>query len=297
MYEVVIVGAGPAGLNAALVLARCRRRILVFDTGNPRNACSHGLHGYLTRDGIQPPEFLQIGRQELECYGVEVRQMEVKQAVCADGMFNLTLADGSRIAAKKLLLATGVIDAFPPIDGIHEFYGRSVHHCPYCDAWEVRDQPLAVYARGTTGTGLALSLKTWSDDVVLCTGGPARFLREERERLERHGIRIDHRPIARLEGANGILKQIVFKDGSALPRRAMFFSTSQRQRSDLARSLGCEFTEKGAVRANRKQGTGVPGLYVAGDAARDVQFVIVAAAEGAKAAVDINKALQAEERK
>ncbi len=294
MYDVIIVGGGAAGLSAALVLGRCRRKVLVCDAGSPRNAASHGLHGYLTRDGILPLELLRIGREELERYGVELRSAEVTDACPEDGGFAVTLRDGGVLRSRKLLLATGVIDHIPNIEGMREFYGRSVFHCPYCDGWEVRDQPLAVYGKGTQGAGLSLSLKAWSDDVVLCTDGAPRLRLVDAAKLARHDIPVRAEKIVRLEGGGGQLERIVFQSGESIARRALFLSTGQVQRSPLPVKLGCSMNEKGTVRTSLAQATGIPGLYVAGDAARDVQFVVVAAAEGAKAAVAINKALQAE---
>ena len=191
MYDVIVVGAGPAGLSAALVLGRCRRRVLVCDTGRPRNAASQRMHGYLTRDGIPPREFLRIAREQLEQYDtVELRDAEVVAAECVDGRFSVTLPDDERLVARKLLIATGVVDHVPEIPGFHELYGRSVFHCPYYDGWEVRDRPLAVYGRGARGFGLSLELTGWSRDLVLCTDGPSEIDAEGHLTLERNGIRV-----------------------------------------------------------------------------------------------------------
>jgi thioredoxin reductase len=296
MYDVIVVGGGPAGLSAALILGRCRRRVLVCDAGRPRNAASHGLHGFLTRDGIGPADLLRIGREQLRPYNsVEVREVEVAGARCFDNRFEVTLSDGTRLRSRKLLLATGVVDHLPEVAGIEEFYGRSVFHCPYCDGWEVRDQPLAIYGRGEQGRGLALELTAWSDDLVLCTDGPAGLLAEDLKRLAEHSIAVREDRIARLEGTDGVLERLVFTNGETLARRALFFSAGQHQRSDLAAKLGCEFTDKGAVLTGEYETTNVPGLYVAGDASRLVQLAIVAAAEGAKAAFAINTALLKED--
>jgi thioredoxin reductase len=289
-YDVVIVGAGPAGLSAALILGRCRRSVLICDTGKPRNAKSHGLHGYLTRDGIPPKEFLAIGRRELEQYDtVQLRDVGVTDAEgAADNSFAVTLDQGEIVRSRKLLLATGVVDNVPRIDGIKELYGRSVFHCPYCDGWEVRDQPIAIYGRGSRGLGLALELTCWSRDLALCTDGPCEIDEEGRLRLERNGITLREERVTRLQGRDGILEQIVFDTAAPLARRAMFFTTGQSQRSELAIRLGCELNEKGTVHTGKYETTHLPGLFVAGDASRAVQWVIVAASEGAEAAFAIN---------
>jgi thioredoxin reductase len=297
-FDVLIVGGGPAGLSAALVLGRCRRRVLVCDAGQPRNAASHGLHGFLTRDGIKPAEFLEIARQQLRPYEtVELRSIKVESATRLPNGFELTLSDGKTVSARKLLLATGVVDDLPQLTGLRELYGRSVFHCPYCDGWEMRDQPLAVYGNGEKGSGLSIELTLWSRNVVLCTDGPSQLTREHIETLDQYGIEIREGKIDRLEGTDGTLEHIVFTNGDRLARRAMFFSTGQKQGSDLGKQLGCEFTDDGCVATGEYEVTTVPGLYAAGDASQLVQFVIVAASEGAQAAVAINKELIKEDLK
>lgn len=289
MYDVIIVGAGPAGLSAALMLGRCRRRVLICDTGRPRNAASQALHGYLTRDGIAPRDFLALARADLRQYdSVELRDVEVTDAVCRDARFEVTLAGGEILRTRKLLLATGVVDNLPRIDGFRDLYGHSVFHCPYCDGWEVRDQPLAIYGTGQRGLGLSLELTAWSRDLVLCTDGPSGIDPDDVRRLSDNGIGVREERIARLDGENGVLRHVVFADGSRLARRALFFTTGQWQRSDLLDRLGCEFNEKGTVSTGKYESTHLPGLFVAGDASRAVQWVVVAAAEGAEAAFAIN---------
>lgn len=291
MFDVIIVGAGPAGLSAALILGRCRRNVLVCDAGQPRNAASRALHGYLTRDGIEPAELLRIGREQLRPYTtVHLRADEVTDTRCVENGFEITI-DDEVVSSRKLLLATGVVDLLPDIDGLKSLYGRSVFHCPYCDGWELRDQPIAIYGREDRGFGLALELTGWSRDLVVCTDGPATFSADDRDQLAELNIAVREERISRLEGSDGQLERIIFANGDALPRRGMFFNTGQDQRCDLAAKLGCEFTERGAVRTGEYEMTKVPGLFVAGDASRAVQLVIVAAAEGAEAAFAINKAL------
>jgi thioredoxin reductase len=293
--EVIIVGAGPAGLSAALILGRCRRQVLVVDAGHPRNSASRALHGFLTRDGIEPADLLRVAREQLRPYTtVQVRTDEVTDARRVGNEFEITVKD-EVIACRKLLIATGVVDHLPNVEGLKSLYGRSVFHCPYCDGWELRDQPIAIYGQKDRGAGLALELTGWSNDLIVCTDGPATLSTKDREQLHQLNIPLREERIARLEGTDGQLERIVFDNGEAVPRRGMFFNTGQDQRCDLAARLGCEFTERGAVATRQYEMTNVPGLYVAGDASRAVQLVIIAAAEGAEAAFAINKALITED--
>jgi len=294
VYDVVIVGGGPAGLSAALVLGRCLRHVLVCDSGQPRNARSTSLNGYLTRDGIAPHDFLRLGRSELAKYGVEQRAVTVRDVRSVNGAFTVTLENGEEIVTSSVLLATGVRDHLPDIPGLTECYGTTVHHCPYCDGWEVRGRTLAALSERASPAGLALSLLTWTDRVMVCTNGSAsaRPSSAQRRQLASHGIQIQHSRIARFDHQDGHLRHIVFEDGTVSPCDAVFFAAPQTQQCELARQLGCEFTDRGTVKTDHLGRSCVPGIYVVGDASRDVQFAIVAAAEGAKAGVAINKALQ-----
>jgi thioredoxin reductase len=293
MYDVLIVGGGPAGLSAALILGRCRRRVLLCDAGEPRNRFARAMHGFLSRDGIDPKEFLQIARYQLRAYGtIERRDVAVTAARAAEGGFEATLAGGATVRARKILIATGVVDELPQVEGAREHYGAGVFHCPYCDGYERRDKKLAVYGRGKAGYGLALELKAWSGDIVLCTDGEAELTEEQAERLAGNGITVRTEKLLRLDGDGEALTQIVFADTETpLERDAMFFAAPARQACDLAFSLGCVPTEKGSVDTDHFERTEVPGVFVAGDASRSVQLVIVAAAEGAMAAFAINTEL------
>lgn len=293
VQDCIIVGGGPAGLNAAVVLGRCRRKVLVFDTNNHRNRYSHGMHNYLTRDGILPPEFIQLAQQELKKYGVKFKKKKIINArKNQDGFFVITDDSGDTYYSRKLLIATGLTDNVPNIPGLKEMYGVSIFHCPYCDGWEVRDKRIGVYARNKDGSELALALKGWSDKITLFTDGKNKIKSVEEELLKANDIEIIRLPIERLEGVNGQLKKIVFKTGEERKCDALFFVNGFTQQCDLAETFGCEMSTKGVVLVNRHQQTNIEGLYVAGDAAKDMHFVVVAAAEGAKAGVTINKELQ-----
>jgi thioredoxin reductase len=292
--DVIVVGGGPAGLSAALMLGRCRRTVIVCDAGQPRNRVSRALHGYLSRDGVDPAEVLRVGRLETQGYGVLHCRGTVTRITRDGEGFAVHLETGRALGARRVLLATGVEDDLPSVPGVEACYGRSVFHCPYCDGWEWRDRRLAVYGRGRGGAALALSLRTWADDVILVTDGPARMSRAGADALQAVGIPVHAAPLRALRHADGTLEALVFADGAELPRDALFFTTGQRPQSTLARDLGCEVTRKGTIRTDRFGQTCVDGIFVVGDASPDVQFVAVAAAEGAKAAVAINKQFQAE---
>jgi thioredoxin reductase len=294
MFDVAIVGGGPAGLSAALMLGRCRRRVLILDLGQPRNRRSQALHGYLTRDGIAPSTLVELGRRELEPYGIDLRPIGVTAARVDGNQCRVSLADGSEEQARYLLIATGVIDDLPAIPGFEECYGRSIFHCPYCDGWERRDRQLVAFGQGSHVAGLALGLKTWSANVVVCTHG-ARLEGRLRDRLARNGIAVRLDRVARIEHTDGALSRIAFAAGEPLPCDALFFATGQHPQSSLAISLGCALNRRGTVKTGSLCDTNVPRVFVAGDASRDAQFVAVAASEGMKAAVAINKALQQEE--
>lgn len=295
LWDCIIIGGGPAGLNAAVVLGRCRRKVVVFDTGQYRNRYSHGMHNYLTRDDILPGDFLNLCHQELEKYGVQrIFKKVVHARKNQEDLFVVRSEDGTLYHSKKLIVATGLFDNVPEIPGFKEFYGKSVFHCPYCDGWEIKDQRVGIYARNKEGYELALALKGWSDQVTLYTDGRYKVKPFQKEQLDANGVDVVTLPFERLEGSNGQMEQIVFKNGERRPCDALFFVNGYTQQCNLYEIFGCEVSKKGVVITNRYQQTSTPGLYIAGDAARDMHFVVVAAAEGAKAGVMINKELQKE---
>jgi thioredoxin reductase len=298
VVDVTIVGGGPAGLSAALILGRACRTVRLFDNGRPRNAPTRELHGFLSRDGILPADLTRLARADLEKYDtVRLETAEVTATAAVGEGFEVTLGDGRRVRSRKLIIATGVADNLPDVPGLRECYGQSVYHCPFCDGWELRGQPIAVYGRGRRGHGLAMEMLGWTRDIVLCTDGPADLDDRERAELGRNGIRIREEAVTGVNGSDGQIDRVIFASGDPVLCRALFFTLGQHQASPLARALGTHFNEKGTVSTDRHETTSVPGLCVAGDASHDVQWVIVAAAEGAKAAYGICQELFKEDWK
>ncbi|MDO1445397.1 NAD(P)/FAD-dependent oxidoreductase [Rhodocytophaga aerolata] len=297
LYDVIIAGGGPAGLSAALVLGRCLRKVLICDVGEYRNASSNASWGFFTRDGTPPHELIRLGREQLKPYDVDFLPVRITTARKTTTYFEIETEDGNRYTSRRFLIATGVKDFLPEVRDIEKYYGKSVHHCPYCDGWQVRHQPLVAYGKGRVAVGLALSLKTWSADVTLVTDGKNKLQLEDMDRLERNEVKIKCERIARLEGTVPKLEAIHFSDGISIPCKAIFFNLSFIQQSDLSKQLGCSFSGKGMVKTDGQQQTSVKGVYAAGDVDHDLQQVVVAAAEGTKAAININKSLQEEDRK
>jgi thioredoxin reductase len=287
LYDVIIVGGGPAGMSAALTLGRVRRSVLLVDAGQGRNAPAAAVHNFLTRDGTPPAELRELGREELTSYPtVEIREATVTSASGDAGAgFQLALSDGGAAVARRLLLATGLVDEMPDLHGVESLWGRSAFHCPYCHGFECAGLPTAV--TGATGprVRLALQLRRITDDVVLCTGGEL-LDQATHDLLAAAGVAVRSEPLSRLEGTDGRLERIVFDGGEPLPRRAVFVQNRPRQRSGLAGRLGCAILPDGCVEVGEFGQTSVPGVYAAGDMARraavplPLAAVVAAAASG-----------------
>jgi thioredoxin reductase len=264
-YDAVIVGGGPAGLSAALVLGRANRRVLVVDDDRPANAVSRGVGGLLGHERVRPADLRAAGRRQLEEHAnVEVRHGAVEDVERIRDAFVVTPTDGPRVRAHAIVLAHGLRYDPPPLLGIKSLWGRSVFHCAFCDGWEVRDRPLAFHGSGPGAVRSALVLAGWSDDVVLCTDGapdPGGAL------LAAAGVRVRTEPIARLAGTDGRLAQIEFSHGPAERREALFVNTLRDQPNGIAAALGCELTAAGTLATDADGRTSVAGVYAAGDAA------------------------------
>ncbi|MBJ7330965.1 MAG: NAD(P)/FAD-dependent oxidoreductase [Solirubrobacteraceae bacterium] len=289
-WDCIVVGAGAAGLSAALVLGRARRRTLVLDAGEQSNRAAHGIGGMLGQDGRPADDFYADGRKELAAYpSVEVRDVDVVGGEPAAGGFALTCGDGRRETARTVLLATGMAYRWPDLPGAAERWGTSVFHCPFCHGWEVREQPLAVF--GDSSVHRPLLLTAWSDDVTLLS---AEVGDEDRGRLEAAGVTVDAREVVGLRGEGEALEAVVFADGTERSCGGLLVAVTLHQRSDLAAQLGAEYaaatplTAEGIATGGMGPGaTTVPGLYVAGDASGQMPSVANAIASGSNTAGSI----------
>jgi thioredoxin reductase len=282
--DVAIVGGGPAGLSAALVLGRARRRIVVIDAGIPRNAPAAHMQGFLSRDGMPPADLLRAARAEVRHYGVDLVEDRV---VDARPGFALRLAGGRTVEARHVLLATGAMDALPDVLGARERWGRDLLHCPYCHGWEVRHQPLGVLG----SVEHAHLIRQWTDDLILFTH-VLSITEAERARLDARGITVVDGAVERLIVADDRLRAVQLADGRTIPRAALFIRPELRgHRDGLAAALGCELLAGGLLRVDADGRTSVPGVWAAGNAANPRAQVITAAGEGSAVAIAINTAL------
>jgi thioredoxin reductase len=293
--DAVIIGGGPAGLNAALVLGRARKNVAVIDEGRPRNAVTRETHGFLTRDGISPSEFRQIARKEISAYPSVFFVADTAASIAgADGHFQITTTQGKTFISKKLLFAIGMKDRPLDIPGLAEVYGKSAFVCPYCDGWELRDQPLVVINKGPELMHFAPLISGWTNRFTICTNGPDELTDAEREELNRKQVPVFESPIRDIESSDGIVRQVVLEDGTTIPCRGIFFKPDLVTGSDLPRTIGCDITETGMVVIDNFGKTNVPGIYSAGDAATRMHQAIAAASMGALAAAAMNSELNFE---
>ncbi|MFF7188806.1 NAD(P)/FAD-dependent oxidoreductase [Streptomyces sp. NPDC008222] len=293
-YEVVVVGGGPAGLSAALVLGRARRRTLVVDAGEPRNAPASHLHGYLSRDGRPPADLLAAGREEIARYGVElVRDRAVDAVRDSGGEFDVTLAGGGSAHARMLVLATGLRDELPPVPGVAERFGRDVLHCPYCHGWEVRDRPFGVLATSPSSVHQALMVSQWSKDVTLFLHTVAEDGLSDLDlrRLAAAGVGVVRGEVAGLVAEEDRLTGVRLADGTVHDRSVLFVAPRAVPRSGLFERLGAELSETpfGSYPVVDERGlTTVPGLWAAGNAIGFAEQIVNAASRGYRAGAGIN---------
>jgi thioredoxin reductase len=298
-YDVVVVGGGAAGLSGALLLARSRRSVLVIDGGEPRNAPAAAAHGFLSRDGINPLELLELGRAEVRGYGGQLMEGRASSVARDDVGFTVTLDDDRVVSARRLLVTTGLVDELPDVPGVRERWGRDVLHCPYCHGWEVRDQAVGILASGSRAVHMALLFRQLTSDVALFTHTAPPLTDEQAEQLAARHIRVVTGFVDSLEVVDDHLTGVRLRDGSVVPRQALVVTPRFVARSEVLTALGLRPTAHPFggefVAADATGLTDVPGVWVAGNITDLAASVVVAAAGGASAAAAINADLVAED--
>ena len=293
VFDVLILGGGPAGLSAALYLGRARRQAVVLDAGQPRHAASAGVHNFLTREGMAPAQLRAVAWAQLEPYATIQHQAQTsittlsweESARC----WTAQSQDGRRWRGRALLLATGVIDEHPRIPGYEARWGRAIHHCPFCHGWELRDQPLAVLASGEPAAHMARMVRGWTKDVIVLTHGQA-LDEATAQALKAHQIPAYTSRVASLEGPSHELTHVVLEDGQRLERRGMFVVAPQRLPTVIG-AMGLTLTEAGYVEVDMQQRASLPMVWAAGDLTSRYQQVVEAAAQGGRAGAMIHATL------
>ncbi|GLX70480.1 NAD(P)/FAD-dependent oxidoreductase [Paenibacillus glycanilyticus] len=289
-YEVAIIGGGPAGLNAALVLGRARKKVALFDNNEPRNKVTHASHGFITRDGVTPTEFRRIAYEEVLRYPtVNHWDTEVTDIQRTEDGFVIATRSGEQVHAGKVILATGLKEQLPEIDGIKAYYGKSLFACPFCDGWELRDQPLVVISDVPQIFHKVKLLLQWTRDLVVCTNGNADLLNEDqREQLAARKIAVIDTPVSGFTGDNGMLEQVHFADGTSITRSGGFIDPAQTPTVNFKEPLGYDVSDNGALVTDPFGKTTAEGVYAAGDYAYVMPAqLIYAAASGSKAAMSV----------
>ncbi|GAS81491.1 NAD(P)/FAD-dependent oxidoreductase [Paenibacillus amylolyticus] len=295
LLDVLIIGGGPAGLNAALVLGRARKNVVVIDDETPRNWVTRETHGFVTRDGASPREFRKAAKEQIAAYPSVRFTSDTATAVTgSDGDFVVKTTQGASYRTKKILFAVGKKDLPLDINGLTEVYGKSAFVCPYCDGWELRDQSLVIIVSGDKALHMAKVISGWTDRYTICTNGSDSLTDEQREELKQHHVTVFDAPIQSINSEEGMVKQVVLNDGTAIPCTGVFFQPKLFTGSELPKAIGCEITELGTVIVDASGKTSVAGVFSAGDAASEMYQAITAASLGALSAVSINNELNFE---
>ena len=292
-HDVAIVGGGPAGLTAALFLARYLHTVVLIDSRDPRNWEARGIHGYLGLHGITPPELRERGRKEAARYGAEFVDGCVSTVQREEeDRFITSLENGRTFTSRRLMLAIGIKDVWPAIPGLDQCYGQTVHHCPDCDGYEARDRRTVVIASGRSAVGMALSLTTWTRDIVICTNGkPAGIEPRERTKLDALRIPVLEQPVRHIEADGPEVRALALADGTQLECDRIFFSIGHYPADDLGVQLGCKRDDEGLIVVDDKCHTSVRNVFAAGDITPGPHLAIAAAGGGAIAALAIHASL------
>lgn len=296
-YDVLIVGAGPSGLSAALALGRARKQVLLCDSGPRRNALAKRIHNFVTRDGTPPDEFRRIAREQLLEYpNVKVQDTRVVSVTGEKGAFRVALGEAT-VDARRILLCTGMVDQVLPIDGFRELWGHAIFQCPYCHGWEIKERPWGCLVSAENASHAALfasMLRGWTSNLVVFTSGAVELSEETKSQLGAMAIRIETSPVARLVAEDERLLAVELANGTRVPCEALFAHPPQQQ-VPLVRELGVELDEDGFIKVDTmRRETSIPGVYASGDLTTRAQGAVLAAADGVRTAGMINLELTTE---
>ena len=289
MKDCTVIGGGPAGLNATLVLGRARRTVLLVDNNDARNKVTHDSHGFITRDGVKPKEFRELAHEEFKRYdSIETMEDKVVEIVREKEFFKIRTDKGSEWLSRKVVLATGVTEKFPNVPNLRNYYGKSIFNCPYCDGWELRDQPLAIFGIVDYTIHMAEIVRNWSQDLVIFTNGE-EVSKSQAKDLQKLKVRVETSPVKLLTGKDGILHSVELEDGTLIERSGGFVTPELVQASELGTTLGLKLDDIGGHKSDEAGKTKIHGLFVAGEASTIYPSqLIIAAASGATIGMAVN---------
>ncbi|MEK4030038.1 NAD(P)/FAD-dependent oxidoreductase [Pseudobacillus sp. FSL P4-0506] len=297
VIDVAILGGGPGGLSAALVLGRSLKKVIVIDEGKPRNQVTVKAHGFLTRDGVSPSEIREAAHEQMKAYpNVQIWKDVVESINKNNGVFVIKTKKGNTVLSRKVIAAMGMKDHLPDIPGIKEVYGKTLFHCPYCDGWERKNESLAVIGNGKALMPFIKIIYNWSKDLIVFTNGEANISDEEKQQLVQHHIQLKESPIRAITSSNGKMERLILENGESIPRKGGFMTTTgEKQASMIPATLGVPLNEKGEYETDEHGQTNVKGLFVIGDAKNTFTSLIGAASQGYEAGVIINNEFAEEE--
>lgn len=296
LLDCAIIGGGPAGLSAALVVGRGRKQVIVFDDELPRNRVTQKSHGFITNDGMTPFEIRQAGEADLQNYPhIQIKRSRIIEVQNNEENFSLLTQEGERFETKKIILATGLKDILPEMKGIHEVYGKTLFSCPFCDGWELKDRPLALIAENPRALHMAKLLSNWTKDLIVFTNGKQVFAEEEKALLSAHSIQVIDEPIMSIHHENGQMHSLHLANGETVNREGGFVASEFKQSAPFAETLGCQMTKNGGIETDILGRTTVSGVFACGDNLGGPAQLVLAAAAGSQAGMGVIHELVQEE--
>ncbi|MFS3915989.1 NAD(P)/FAD-dependent oxidoreductase [Bacillus australimaris] len=296
LLNCAIIGGGPAGLNAALVVGRGRKQVIVFDDELPRNRVTQESHGFITNDGMTPFEIRKAGEADLLKYPhIQIKRSRIVDIQKKEDGFTLLTHEGDTFEARKIILATGLQDMLPEIEGIHDVYGKTFFSCPFCDGWELKDKAIALIAENQRALHMAKLLSNWTKDLIVFTNGYQVLKEEDKTLLSAHSIQVIDVPIVSIDHANGQLRSLQLANGETVKREGGFVASEFKQSAPFAEKLGCQMTQNGGIETDILGRTTVSGVFACGDNLGGPAQLVLAAAAGSQAGMGVIHELVQEE--